>query len=272
MSDVDHRFSRGPVAGRLQGKVALVTGAGGGQGQEVALLFARAGATVIGSDINAAGVEQTAGLASAAALRVEMSEVDASDEVAVAAWVEATVARHGGIDILYNNAAHTHFAPFEKMSLEQWRETLRLELDVVFLPTRAVWEPMRARGGGTIINIASVSGMRGSEWLGAAAHAAGKGGVIGFTRQLALEGAPHWIRANSLSPGPILTPVVEGIMQSSQDFSDRFNGWPMLARTGRAIDVAYAGLFLASDESNFITGANLVVDGGWSSKGGFTPH
>ena len=268
----DSRFSKGPVAGRLAGKTALVTGAGGGQGQSVALLFARAGATVIGSDIGDAGVAATAELARQQGLGITMDCVDASDEDAVDLWVADAAERHGGIDILYNNAAHTHFAPFAEMTVTQWRETLRLELDVVFLPTRAVWPHMIARGGGSIINIASVSGMRASEDLGAAAHAAGKGGVIGFTRQLAMEGAPHWIRVNTISPGPILTTVTEIMSNENQAFRERFNGWPMLGRTGRPIDVAYAGLFLASDESTFVTGANLTVDGGWSGKGGFTPH
>jgi NAD(P)-dependent dehydrogenase (short-subunit alcohol dehydrogenase family) len=126
--------------------------------------------------------------------------------------------------------------------------------------------------GGSIINIASVSGMRATEFLGAAAHAAGKSGVIGFTRQLALEGAPYWIRANSISPGPIVTPVTEPILGTNKPFSDCFHGWPLLSRVGRPADVAYAGLFLASNESSFITGANLTVDGGWAVKGGFTPH
>jgi len=267
-----NRFSSGTVGGRLAGKVALVTGAGGGQGQEVALLFARAGATVVASDIGEAGVTATAELAAAHGLAIDMALVDAADEAGVNQWVADAATRHGGIDILYNNAAHTHFAPFAEMSVTQWRETLRLELDVVFLPTHAVWPHMIERGGGSIVNIASVSGMRASEALGAAAHAAGKGGVLGFTSQLALEGAPHWIRVNAISPGPILTTVTAAMALQNKAFSDRFNGWPMLARTGRPIDVAYAGLFLASDEASFITGANLTVDGGWSAKGGFTPH
>ena len=149
---------------------------------------------------------------------------------------------------------------------------MRLELDIVFIPMRAAWLHFIKRGGGSIINIASVSGMRASEFLGAATHATGKSGVIGFTRQLALEGAPHWIRANSISPGPIVTPVTQALLETSKEFSDRFNGWLMLARTGRTSDVAFAGLFLASDGSSFITGANLTVDGGWSAKGGFTPQ
>lgn len=264
--------SRGPVAGRLNSKVAVVTGAGGGQGQAAALLFAQAGATVVASDLNPKGVEATQAIAREQGLNLTISAIDAADEGAVTKWLDDATDTHGGLDILYNNAAHTHFAPFGEMSLHQWRETMRLELDIVFIPTRAIWRHLVARGGGSIINIASVSGMQATEFLGGAAHATGKSGVIGFTRQIALEGAPHWIRANTISPGPIVTPVTEAILASSDEFARNFNGWPMLARTGRALDVAYAGLFLASDESSFVTGANLTVDGGWSSKGGYTAH
>jgi meso-butanediol dehydrogenase/(S,S)-butanediol dehydrogenase/diacetyl reductase len=264
--------SDGPVNGRLAGKVVVVTGAGGGQGQAAAILFAQAGAIVVASDLSEAGVEATTKIARDQKLSIHMSAVDAADEVSVGRWISDAAQEHGGLDILYNNAANTHFAPFSEMSLQQWRETMRLELDIVFLPSRAIWPHLVARGGGSIINIASVSGMRATELIGAAAHATGKSGVIGFTRQLALEGAPHWIRANSISPGPIVAPATEGMLAQSEEFSRQFNGWPLLARTGRPRDIAYAGLFLASDESAFITGTNLVVDGGWSAKGGFTAH
>jgi NAD(P)-dependent dehydrogenase (short-subunit alcohol dehydrogenase family) len=256
----------------LAGKVALVTGAGSGLGQAASLLFARAGATVLASDINPHGVENTALLAGRDGLVVHPTTVDAADPEGVARWVDEAAAAHGGIDVLYNNGAGVHMAPFADMTLHQWKETLRLELDVVFLPTKAVWHHMIKRGGGSIISVASASGMRGSEFLGAAAHATGKSGVIGFTRQLALEGAPHWIRVNSISPGPILTPPTQALYDANPEFRRHFDGWPLLARTGRPVDIAYASLFLASDESAFLTGVNLPVDGGWTCKGGLTDH
>lgn len=256
-TDIEARLNAVPVAGRLANKVALITGAGGGQGQAAALLFARAGATVLATDVDAAAVDATRALAAAEGLAVHIALLDVTDQAATAKWVDDAAAAHGGIDILYNNAARTHFAPVGEMTLEQWRDTLRHELDIVFIPTRAAWAHMVRRGGGSIINIASVSG---------------KGGVIGFTRQLAIEGAPHWIRANTISPGPIVTPATRVGLQMSPEFARQFTGWPMLARTGTPIDVAFAALYLASDEASFVTGANLTVDGGMTAKSGFTPH
>ena len=268
MLSPDLRTSSGNCAGRLKDKVALITGGGSGQGQAVSLLFASAGATVLTCDLNETGLAETVSLGTELGVTIGTTIADVSSEDQMAHWVGRAAEDHGGIDILYNNAGGVHFAPFSEMSLFQWRETMRLELDVVFIPTKAVWPHLIARGGGSIINIASVSGMGACEVVGASAHAAGKGGVIAFTRQTALEGAPHWIRVNSISPGPIITPANEGWLAENKTYREAFNGWPALARSGRPVDVAFAGLFLASDESMFITGVNLPVDGGTSSKFG----
>ncbi len=265
------RNSTGNVAGRLENKIAVITGAAAGQGREVALLFARAGARVVGCDINAADLAATAELANREGLQLDLRIVDATDQIEVVTWIDEAATRYGGIDILYNNCASAQFAPFADMTLKQWQETLQRELDVVFIPSQAVWRHMIARGGGSIINIASVFGMRGCEpvaGMGLAAHAAGKGGVIGFTNQLAVEGAPHWIRANCISPGPILTETTRGEVEQHSDFRRLFEGIPLLNRAGFPPDVAYAGLYLASDESSFVTGVNLPVDGGVCCKVG----
>lgn len=263
--------SRGPVKGRLTGKVALVTGVGSGQGREVALLFAEAGAVVAGCDINPDGLKGTEALAAARGVKLDLATVDASDEEKVGSWVDDVANRHGGLDIVYNNGAGVHFAPFAEMTLSQWRDTLRMELDTVFIPSKAAWPYLIARGGGSIINIASMAGILGGEVIGsagAAAHATGKGGVISFTRQLATEGGVHGIRVNAISPGPIVTPASEAVFAASPEFRRLFEGLPVLKRSGQPVDVAYAGLFLASDESAFITGANLTVDGGATAKTG----
>lgn len=262
------RMSTGPSAGRLQGKVALITGAGGAQGQAVSLLFAQAGAIVFASDINEQTLAHTQALAAQRGLTLHTRGVDAASADDVNAWVQEAMDLHGRIDVLYNNGAHVHMAPFAEMTYEQWRETLRLELDVVYLPTKAVWPIMLRQQGGSIINIASCAGMAAAEGLGTSAHAAGKGGVIALTRQLSLEGAPHWVRVNCISPGPIMGPTLQLAYDANPHFRQLFDSTPSLARHGFPSDIAYAGLFLASDESTFITGVNLPIDGGATSKVG----
>ena len=211
----ENYVSSGPCGNRLKGKVALITGAGGGQGQVVSLLFAEAGATVFASDINPAALGETLELAKSRGLFIHVSTVDASSAAQVNDWVQSAHRQCGHIDVLYNNGAGVHMAPFEKMTHEQWRDTLRLELDVVFVPTQAVWPIMTQQRRGSIINIASCAGILAGEGLGTAAHAAGKGGVIALTRQLSLEGAPNWIRVNCISPGPIMVPVTKAAYESS---------------------------------------------------------
>lgn len=260
--------SRGPVEGRLAGKVVLLTGAGGGIGRAVALLFAQAGAQVFASDLHAASLEETRRVVADHGLSLHTQVVDATSAEQVNAWVAQALQQCGRIDVLYNNGAGVHMAPFSEMTLEQWRDTLRMELDVVFLPSKAVWPIMTRQRAGSIINIASMAGMAAAEDTGGAAHSAGKGGVIALTRQLSLEGAAHWIRVNALSPGPIMGPTVRQAYDGSPAFRRLFDDTPSLARYGDPLDVAYAGLFLASDESLYVTGVNLPVDGGCTSKVG----
>lgn len=263
-----NRISQGDCTGRLKDKVVLITGAGGGQGHVIALKFAEAGAHVFASDINPETLARTAEAAKARGLSMMTSVVDASSAEQAQAWVGEAMAAHGQVDVLYNNGAHVHMAPFAEMTAEQWHETIRLELDVIFMPTKAVWPIMTRQQGGSIINIASCQGILASEGLGAAAHSAGKGGVIAVTRQLAMEGAPHWIRVNCISPGPIMGPHLRTLYDSSESFRELFDSSPMLDRHGFPEDIAYLGIFLASDESQFITGVNIPVDGGGVSKVG----
>ena len=245
MSVAYKRASHGPVAGRLDGKVVAISGTGGGQGRAAALLFARAGAIVVGCDRNADAIAETRQLAKREGVELQLSVVpDLTDPGAATQWIEDAVNRNGRLDVLYNNAASVHFAPIESLTPELWTQTLRGELDIVFMPTRAAWRHL-AREGGSIINSASLSGMRALENIGATAHAASKGGVIAMTRQLALEGAPFGIRANSISPGPIATPATQQALDTDPEFKRHFEGWPLLARGGEADDVAYTALFLA---------------------------
>jgi meso-butanediol dehydrogenase / (S,S)-butanediol dehydrogenase / diacetyl reductase len=260
------------MTGRLMGKTVLVTGTAGGQGRAAAILFAREGATVFGCDLpdKAAEQDETTRLATADGARFEGAIADMTDPVAARDWVEHCATAAGGINALYNNAALERFAPFAQMSADDFRFALRHEIEVVFHPTQAAWPHLIESGRGAVLCTASASGMRASERIGAIGHAAGKGAVIAMVRQLALEGAPHGIRVNSLSPGPIDTPVTKMGLDADPDFRLTYEGWPMLRTTGRPEDVAQLALFLLSDESRFITGANVPIDGGWTAKGGLT--
>lgn len=262
------KVSKGPCAGRLEGKVALVTGAGGGQGRMISDIFAQAGARVFASDINEQSLAATKDFLAEKGLAIETEAVDAASEEQVSAWVDKAIKKAGRIDILYNNGGSGHMAPFPELTLEQWRETLRLECDVVFVPSRAVWPHMVKQGGGSIINIASCAGVLGAEDTGSTAHSTSKGGVISFTRQLATEGAVHGIRVNSIAPGPVMTPNIKLGYDQLPGIQRLFNLTIPLGRYGLPADVAYAGLFLASDESSFITGVNLPIDGGSTCRVG----
>jgi meso-butanediol dehydrogenase / (S,S)-butanediol dehydrogenase / diacetyl reductase len=155
-----NRTSRGPVTGRLAGRVAAISGVGGGQGRAAALLFARSGAVVVGSDRNSDGLEETRELAEREGLKLQLTVVaDLTEPEAVKQWIDDAAGRNGGLEVLYNNAASVHFAPIEAMTPKLWTETLKGELDIVFLPTRAAWRHL-AREGGSVINSASISGMR----------------------------------------------------------------------------------------------------------------
>jgi NAD(P)-dependent dehydrogenase (short-subunit alcohol dehydrogenase family) len=236
------------VSGRLEGKVALISGTARGQGAVAARRFAAEGAAVIGGDVLTDG---------------GVPHLDVTDEGSVAAWVAGAIGQHGRIDVLYNNAGAVRFGPIEQQSFIDWRFTLEAELDSVFLACKHAWPHLRASRG-SIINIASTAGLTGSMTNQRVAHSASKGGVIALTRQLAAEGAQHGIRANAISPGMIATPGArENLLARDHPMRSIARAIP-LGRLGESEDVVNAAVFLASDEASYITGANLVVDGGWS--------
>jgi NAD(P)-dependent dehydrogenase (short-subunit alcohol dehydrogenase family) len=262
------QVSKGVSTGRLKDKVVLITGAGGGQGRVIAQMFAEAGAYVFASDVNAETLASMREEAEAKGLSVNTSIVDASSKEQTEAWAAEAMDAHGRIDTLYNTGANVHMAPFAEMTVEQWHETIRLELDVIFMPSKAVWPIMTRQNSGSIINIASCQGILASEGLGGSAHSAGKGGVIAVTRQMALEGAPHWIRVNCISPGPIMGPHLKTVYDASEHFRQLFDSTPMLDRHGFPEDIGFTAILLASDESRFITGVNIPIDGGSVAKVG----
>jgi NAD(P)-dependent dehydrogenase (short-subunit alcohol dehydrogenase family) len=195
-----------------------------------------------------------------------MEPVDLGDSATARAWVNEAAAVYGGFDILYNNASLPRFASIATMSDEDWHYTIRNELHLMFYACSAAWPHLVARGGGSIINIGSISGIAAMpDTPGSIAHATTKGAVIAMTRELALEGGPHGIRANTISPGAILTPATEPAF-ADPEFMRVHTANTMLGRIGTPEDIARAALFLASDESSWVTGTNFLIDGGFSAK------
>ena len=247
---------------RLAGKVAVVTGLGAGIGQGCALMFARHGAKVFGCDIDAAKAESTLALAANEQLPIEsLHPCDLTVPSDAARLMQCTVERFGGIDILLNAAATASFAWIETMDYErEWRRTLVGEIDIVFLACQAAWPHLKVRGG-SIINFASANAHVALAGSAALAHCAGKGAVLAMTRQLAMEGAAHGIRANTISPALVVTDATRPVLETP-GFLDNVMSKLMLKRLGTPEDIGWCATFLASDESSWITAADFRVDGG----------
>ncbi len=236
------------MSGRLEGKVVLLTGTGSGMGRVTARLMAREGASVVGCDLNPEGAAQTARLVEAEGGAIDSSApVDLGNRSDVEAWVEGAVARHGRVDVLYNNASMPRFAPFAEQSDEDYLFTIDNELHLVWRASQVAW-PHLAEAGGAIVNIGSGAGLAGARSLPQAAHAAAKGAVLALTRQLAAEGVAVGVRVNSVSPGVMATPPVLAMYEQMgadapvAPVVER----TLTARPGDPMAVAYAGLYLAS--------------------------
>jgi meso-butanediol dehydrogenase/(S,S)-butanediol dehydrogenase/diacetyl reductase len=257
------------MTGRLAGKVALITGVGGGMGVTAASMFCAEGARVVGCDLTVEGAAATE-----AAVRAEggvitcFGGVDLGDATAAAAWVDAAVATYDGIDVLYNNASAQRFGAIDELSVEEWDFTMRNELNLVYYTVRAAWPHLKAHGGGSIVNVGSIAAIRGVEFMPQNAHSTAKGGVISLTLQLVVEGGPHGIRANCISPGMIETPNTAPLLADPPERMQKLvlDRIP-LGRHGQGSDVVNAAIYLASDESSWVSGTNIVVDGGGSVLG-----
>ena len=247
---------------RLAGKVAVVTGIGAGIGKGVALMFARQGAKVVGCGRSAGNVEATVKEAKSMGLEIlPFAPCDLTEPSAAGKLFDFAVKQCGGFDILVNAAATAIFKPIDQMTYEDWRATLAGELDTVFLACKAAWPHLIARGGGSIINFASVNAYLVLEGSPALAHCAGKGGIMAMTRQLALEGGPHWIRANTIAPGMTVTAATTPVLKIP-GFLDNVLAHAILKRVGQPEDIAWLATFLASDESSWITAGDFSIDGG----------
>jgi len=257
------------MSGRLEGKVALITGVGGGIGAVAAQRFAAEGARVVGCDLDAEEARRTAESVSASGGEIAvMGDVDLGDAAQAKAWVDEAVVTYDGIDVLYNNASTQRFGSIEELSTDDWDFTMRNELDLVYYTVRAAWPHLKAYGGGSIINVGSIAALRGVEFMPQNAHSAAKGGVVALTLQLVVEGGPLGIRANVISPGLVETLNTAPMLA---DPSERLRRVVLdripLGRHGRPEDIVNAAVFLASNESSWMSGANLVIDGGGSALG-----
>jgi NAD(P)-dependent dehydrogenase (short-subunit alcohol dehydrogenase family) len=264
------------AAGRLKGRVALVTGAGSvgpgwGNGRAIAVRFAQEGAQVFGSDRDAARLVETVQRVEAAGGTLATASCDATQSDSIAAMVAQCIARFGRIDVLVNNVGGSARGGPVEMDEAVWDNQVEQNLKSVFLTCKHVLPHMEKQGGGAIVNISSTSGLR---WTGAAqiAYASTKAGVIQFSRALAVQYAGKGIRVNTVVPGQLHTPMVEARLAGQRAGGDveallkqRQSRIP-LPFMGDGRDTAAAALFLASDEARFITGAELVVDGGMSVR------
>ncbi|MGZ5297350.1 MAG: glucose 1-dehydrogenase [Actinomycetota bacterium] len=247
---------------RLEGKVALITGGASGMGKVASKLFASEGAKVVLTDVSDGAGEATAAEIVAAGAEAAYVHADVSKESDAKAMVEATVERFGGLDVLYNNAG---IMPAEDGSVHLtteavWDTVLAVNVKGVAFGCKYGIPAMLGTGGGSIINVASFVA-----WMGAAtsqtAYTASKGAVLAMTREIGVEYARRGIRCNALCPGPIETPLLMQLLSDEEKRRRRFVHIPM-GRLGQAEELAKAALFLATEDSSFMTGASLIVDGG----------
>jgi NAD(P)-dependent dehydrogenase (short-subunit alcohol dehydrogenase family) len=223
------------VSNRLAGKVCIITGTGGSMGREAALTFAREGALVVGCGLYADDAQATVDAVQAAGgTMVSLHPCDLTKPADCEALVDLAVRAYGRIDVLFNNAAMAYFNWIEDISNDEWDRNRREEVDLVFYLTRAAWPHLKATA---------------------------KAGIIGMTRQLAMEGRDYGIRANSISPGVIETNQTREQLKDPE-WAGYMLGKTLLGRLGRPEEVAKVALFLASDDSSYVTGVDLVVDGG----------
>ncbi len=248
---------------RLGDKVAIVTGSSKGIGRAIALEFGKEGAKVVTNDRKLKGSEKTADEIVANGGVAIAVRADVSKKKDVDRMIKQVVKRFGRIDVLVNNAGIVRFDPITKVSEKEWDKVLDVNLKGTFLCSQAVAKTMLKQKSGVIINIASIAGMVGFPQL--APYCASKGGIIELTRELAIELAPNKIRVNCIGPGAIDTDMTKSIKEDKKSMKSYLAKIP-LARLGKPEEIAKAALFLASDDSSYMTGQAIFVDGGWLAR------
>jgi NAD(P)-dependent dehydrogenase (short-subunit alcohol dehydrogenase family) len=256
---------------RLDNKIAIVTGAGSGIGREIALLYAKQGASVVAADVNLDAVGAVVEEIGRNGGNGNTQRMNVADEEEVKAAIATTVDRYGRLDIFVNNAGISSVGNILETSAEEFDRVMSVNLRGVFLCTRYAVAQMVGQepAGGILVNIASVAGMIGIDRR--AAYSTSKGGVIALTRSVAMDFVGQGIRANAICPGTVHTPFVEGYLE--RNFADRkdevraqLHARQPIGRMGRPDEIATAALYLASDEAAFVTGSAFVIDGGWTAK------
>jgi len=249
--------------GRLDGKIAVITGAASGIGRGSALCLAKEGAAVVAADLNSQGGEQVIGEIAAAGGRAVFQHTDVSSEPDIKALVERAVSEYGRLDVMFNNAGLVGaVGPIEVVSSDDWDKAIAVLLRSVFLGIKYAVEPMRKVGGGSIISTSSVAAFLPSAYN--AAYAAAKGGVISLTRAAAMQLGRDYIRVNCICPGVINTPIWGALPVFSDPaaVAQLLDHAQTIPRVGRPEDIASMVLYLASDESQWVTGTAMIVDGG----------
>lgn len=248
--------------GRLDGKVALISGTGRGMGRAAAREFASLGARVVGCDLDAAAADETVALVhQAGGEMVSLAPVDLSHQQGADDWIGLALESFGRVDILYNNASALRHGSITDIPIEDWYFTIQNELHLVFHSTRAAW-PHLLETQGCVLNVASIAAMRGVEFVPMAPHGTAKGGVLAFTLHLVAEGAGRGVRANAICPGMIATPETARFLDDpDHPLQDVLKITPA-RRAGTPNEVAKLAAFLCSDDAAYINGAVINIDGG----------